>query len=72
MLMAKNRSERERMAEVKTVSGQFTGAYCMHPFTREDIPILLPIMCWQVMAPVQSWRFRLTIAAIMLLQSILI
>ncbi len=37
--MARNRSERERMTEVKTVSGQFTGAYCVHPFTREPIPI---------------------------------
>lgn len=33
------RSERERMADVKTVSGQFTGAYVSHPFTGEDIPV---------------------------------
>jgi leucyl-tRNA synthetase len=38
---AKNRSERERMAEVKTISGQFTGAYCVHPFTLEPIPIYI-------------------------------
>jgi leucyl-tRNA synthetase len=37
--MARNRSERERMAEVKTVSGQFTGAYCLHPFSGNPIPI---------------------------------
>lgn len=36
---AKNRSERERMTEVKKVSGAFTGAYCSHPFTGEKIPI---------------------------------
>ena len=36
---AKNRSERERMADVKTVSGAFTGAYALHPFTNEPIPI---------------------------------
>ncbi len=36
---AKNRSERERMTEVKRVSGAFTGAYVTHPFTGEDIPI---------------------------------
>lgn len=36
---AKNRSERERMADVKTVSGAFTGAYVMHPFTKAPIPI---------------------------------
>jgi len=39
--MARNRSERERMAEVKTVSGQFTGAYCLHPFTKKPIPIYI-------------------------------
>ncbi|MDO9260382.1 MAG: DUF559 domain-containing protein, partial [Flavobacteriaceae bacterium] len=33
------RSERERMADVKTISGQFTGAYAIHPFTDEKIPI---------------------------------
>ncbi|MCM2301129.1 MAG: class I tRNA ligase family protein, partial [Flavobacteriaceae bacterium] len=34
-----SRSERERMADVKTISGQFTGAYAIHPFTNEKIPI---------------------------------
>ncbi|WP_203294679.1 leucine--tRNA ligase [Luteirhabdus pelagi] len=33
------RSERERMADVKTISGEFTGAYAEHPFTKEPIPI---------------------------------
>ena len=33
------RSERERMADVKTISGVFTGAYAEHPFTKEPIPI---------------------------------
>ena len=33
------RSERERMADVKTISGAFTGAYAEHPFTKEAIPI---------------------------------
>lgn len=36
---AKNRSERDRMADVKKVSGVFTGAYCIHPFTGEEVPI---------------------------------
>ncbi len=36
---AKNRSERERQAEVKTVSGVFTGSYAINPFTEEKIPI---------------------------------
>jgi leucyl-tRNA synthetase len=33
------RSERERMADVKTISGVFTGAYAIHPFTKEAIPV---------------------------------
>ena len=36
---AKNRSERERQAEVKKVSGVFTGAYAINPITEERIPI---------------------------------
>ena len=36
---AKNRSERERMADVKTVSGVFTGAYAEHPFGSDPIPV---------------------------------
>lgn len=37
--VAKNRSERERMSEVKRVSGAFTGAYAFNPFNGEQIPI---------------------------------
>ena len=37
--VAKNRSERERMTEVKRISGAFTGAYASHPFTGQPIPI---------------------------------
>lgn len=36
---AKNRSERDRMADVKKVSGVFTGAYCIHPFTGKEVPV---------------------------------
>ncbi len=36
---AMNRSERERMAEVKHISGEFTGAYCLNPFNGKPIPI---------------------------------
>lgn len=36
---AKNRSERERMADVNTISGVFTGSYVIHPFTGKQIPI---------------------------------
>ncbi|MDA8895158.1 leucine--tRNA ligase [Flavobacteriales bacterium] len=35
----KKRSERDRMSDVKTVSGQFTGAYVIHPFTGDKIPV---------------------------------
>ena len=34
-----NRSERDRMSEVKKVTGEFTGACAIHPFTGEKIPI---------------------------------
>ncbi|QZK91518.1 leucine--tRNA ligase [Flavobacterium sp. CHNK8] len=33
------RSERERMADVKTISGVFTGAFAEHPFSKEPIPV---------------------------------
>ena len=33
------RSERDRMADVKTISGVFTGAYALHPFTGEKVQI---------------------------------
>jgi leucyl-tRNA synthetase len=39
ILATSKRSERERMADVKTISGVFTGAYAEHPFTKEPIPI---------------------------------
>lgn len=35
----KSRSERERMSEVKQVTGCFTGAYAIHPLTEKQIPI---------------------------------
>ena len=35
----KNRSERERMADVKNVTGVFTGAYAIHPFSGKQIPV---------------------------------
>ncbi len=36
---AGNRSERERIADVKTISGQFTGAYVINPFSKAEIPV---------------------------------
>lgn len=37
--VAKNRSERERMSEVKRISGAFTGAYVLNPFNQKKIPV---------------------------------
>jgi leucyl-tRNA synthetase len=36
---AKLKTERDRQSEVKNISGQFTGAYALHPFTGEKIPV---------------------------------
>ncbi|TDQ33200.1 leucyl-tRNA synthetase [Zeaxanthinibacter enoshimensis] len=36
---AAKRSERERMADVKRITGVFTGAYAIHPFSKEPVPI---------------------------------
>lgn len=33
------RSERDRMSDVKSISGVFTGAYAQHPFTKESVPV---------------------------------
>ena len=37
--VSKNRSERERQADVTKISGVFTGSYVIHPFTGKQIPI---------------------------------
>ena len=37
--MAKNRSERDRMSDVKHISGEFTGSYVIHPFSGDKVPI---------------------------------
>ncbi len=39
VLATAKRSERDRMADVKTISGAFTGAYAEHPFTKQPIPV---------------------------------
>ncbi len=36
---SKSKSDRERKAEVETLTGAFTGAYCTHPLTQEKVPI---------------------------------
>ncbi|XOV95208.1 MAG: leucine--tRNA ligase [Bacteroidota bacterium] len=37
--VAKNRSERDRMSDVKSISGVFTGSYVINPFNNERVPI---------------------------------
>ncbi len=37
----KKRSERERLTDVKKVSGQFTGGYAINPLTNQKIPIYI-------------------------------
>ena len=37
--MAAARSERDRMADTKTISGCFTGGYALHPITGAQVPI---------------------------------
>ena len=37
--VARNRSERERMSEVKRISGVFTGAYVINPFNNAKVPV---------------------------------
>jgi len=39
VIHTKSRSERERMSEVKKISGEFTGAYGINPLNGEDIQI---------------------------------
>ena len=36
---ASSKTERDRMSDVKTISGEFTGAYAIHPFSGEEIQI---------------------------------
>ncbi|MBX7227445.1 MAG: leucine--tRNA ligase [Chitinophagales bacterium] len=38
---AASKSDIERQAEAKETSGQFTGAYVIHPFTGEEVPVFI-------------------------------
>ena len=38
------RSERDRMADVKTISGAFTGSFAIHPFSGKKFQFGLEIM----------------------------
>lgn len=39
--MTQKKSERDRMSDVKTVSGAFTGAYVINPFNGEKVPVYI-------------------------------
>jgi leucyl-tRNA synthetase len=39
LIAAKRKTERERMAEAKRVTGVFSGSYAINPFTGEKIPV---------------------------------
>ena len=39
ILAAKRKTERERIAETKKVSGVFSGSYAINPFTGEELPV---------------------------------
>ncbi|MEG0517606.1 MAG: leucine--tRNA ligase [Bacteroidales bacterium] len=39
LLEAKKKTERERMAETRKVTGVFTGSYAVNPFTKERVPV---------------------------------
>lgn len=37
--MTQKKTERDRISETKKISGQFTGSYAIHPFTKEKLPV---------------------------------
>lgn len=39
LLEAKKKTERERIAETRKVTGVFTGSYAVNPFTKEQVPV---------------------------------
>lgn len=39
LLQTKKKTERERLTEVKKMTGVFTGSYCIHPWNGKKIPI---------------------------------
>ena len=65
-----NLSEVERAVEAKKIRGVFTGAYVIHPFTNEPIPIWIADYVLAGYGTELLWLFRFTIAEIMPLQNI--
>ena len=39
IVQVSSKSDRERQADIKNISGIFTGAYAIHPFTKAEIPV---------------------------------
>jgi len=67
-----SRSERDRIAEVNKISGAFTGAFCINPFTNKKFRFGPASMYFLVMVLELSWQYRVTILEIMPLPVILI
>lgn len=59
----KRRSERERMADTKRVSGVFTGSYAINPFTGTELPVYISdyVLAGTVREP--SWPYQRTTRA---------
>ncbi|MBK8371219.1 MAG: class I tRNA ligase family protein [Saprospiraceae bacterium] len=52
-----SRSERDRMSDVKEVTGAFTGANAIHPITGEKIPVWIGEYVLKITVPVPSWQY---------------
>ncbi len=62
---ARKRSERERIAETRRVTGAATGSYAVNPFTGKKIPIYVSDYVLAGYGTGPSWLFRRMIRATM-------
>ena len=63
--MAKKKSELERMADAKAVSGAFTGSYAINPVNGEKVPVwIADYGYWRVMVPAPLWPYHRATSAI--------
>ena len=64
VLETQQRTQRERMADIKNISGVFTGAYALHPLTNDKIPIWIGDYVLAGMEQEQLWLFHVVINGI--------